>query len=428
MRNIIIFSFITLIVGLQSNVIAGEPPTSPYFEIESGTHNAAIYKIATDAGNRFLVTAAIDKTIRVWSLSDGKLLRTLRPPIGDNLEGRPLAVAISPDGKTIACGGVTGHEWDGAYSVYLFEQETGVLYRRITGIPATISHLAFSYDGRYLAVALRAKGIRIYSSMDWSLTGSDNDYDSAVTWVDFDAKSSRLATTGSDGFIRLYKLGTLATIEKFKPYLTKTSPGEGNPSSLAFSPDGGKIAVGYDRPHRVDIISADTLSLIATPYFVDTSDDFMELHNVAWSLLAGSVVPAGSGKWRMYFSEIPSAGTSTGIAPRRTFSATSDDLLTWTVDAGVRIGPGASLSGSAEHPCAIVNSDGSISIFYFRNSNISIMMATSTDGINFTTETTTGLSPANDPDVVKVGGKLRMYYNWGNDTNGTIYSATKDAP
>src|SRR5450759_3270921 len=29
----------------------------------------------------------------------------------------------------------------------------------------------------------------------------------------------------------------------------------------------------------------------------------------------------------------------------------------------------------------------------------------------------------NDPDVVSAGGSLRMYYNWGDNNGGTLYSA-----
>ena len=36
-------------------------------------------------------------------------------------------------------------------------------------------------------------------------------------------------------------------------------------------------------------------------------------------------------------------------------SAISSDLFTWTVESGVRIGPGSDASGNAEHPCAILD-------------------------------------------------------------------------
>jgi hypothetical protein len=146
----------------------------------------------------------------------------------------------------------------------------------------------------------------------------------------------------------------------------------------------------------------------------------------------GAVVRTRDGLWRMYFSDMASTPNA-GPAPRKVFSASSSDLLTWTPDAGVRVGAGATLSGSAEHPCAITNSDGSVSIFYFRNNPTGTYTATSSDGVTFTTESMIFSSPlpgsgtiANDPDVVRLSdGSLRMYYNEGDDNGGTISSARR---
>ena len=86
------------------------------------------------------------------------------------------------------------------------------------------------------------------------------------------------------------------------------------------------------------------------------------------------------------------------------------------------------MTGSGEHPAAIANDDGSISLFYFRNDTWELLVATSTDGLEFQTELDTGLSTnasmANDPDLVRLpGGAVRMYYNEGTEAGGRIYSA-----
>lgn len=135
-----------------------------------------------------------------------------------------------------------------------------------------------------------------------------------------------------------------------------------------------------------------------------------------------AIVRTRDGTWRMYFSDLPLPGE--GVKPHTVRSASSSDLLDWTVDAGVRIGPGAALSGSAEHPGAMANPDGSISLFYFRNETLKLMMATSSDGLTFTSESDTNLSQANGPDPIRLpNGMVRLYYNWGNDAAGAIYSA-----
>ena len=153
-----------------------------------------------------------------------------------------------------------------------------------------------------------------------------------------------------------------------------------------------------------------------------------------------NIVKTSDGHWRMYFSELPIPagepsptadpvpGTVT-LTKHSIYSASSDDLETWVVDEGVRIGTDATLTGSGEHPAAIANADGSVSIFYFRNDTKRLMVATSDDGLSFATETYTGLSTdalmANDPDIVRDSdGTVRIIYNHGTDAGGWIYSAS----
>ena len=96
-----------------------------------------------------------------------------------------------------------------------------------------------------------------------------------------------------------------------------------------------------------------------------------------------------------------------------------------TLRGRVRIGPGATLTGSAAHPTAVTNTNGSVTVFFFRNADLRLYAATSADGLSFTSETAL-LSDAADPDVVALpGGGLRMYYNWFVPSTGvyTVSSA-----
>lgn len=158
--------------------------------------------------------------------------------------------------------------------------------------------------------------------------------------------------------------------------------------------------------------------------FVEESGERVNGASFGASQISGcSIVRTKDGMWRMYFSDLPLPGA--GVSVHRIFSAASADLLSWTPDAGVRIGTGATLSGSGEHPAAYANSDGSISLFYFRNSNLTLMSANSADGLTFSTEGSVGLTQANDPDIVRTSSGLRMYYNWGDNVSGAIYSAVR---
>ncbi len=100
-----------------------ELPDEPILRLEPGMHGAPIRRIDVDAGERFLVTGADDKTVRVWSLDDGRPLKTLRVPIGEGDVGKINAVAISPDGERIAAGGWGPNDLDN--SIYSSSARAG---------------------------------------------------------------------------------------------------------------------------------------------------------------------------------------------------------------------------------------------------------------------------------------------------------------
>ena len=96
-------------------------------------HTAKIWAQGVDAAGRYLVTGSDDRTVRVWSIADGKLLRTIWVPVGPSSVGAIYAVAISPDGSTIAAGGFTERTTGGTV-IYVFDRGSGALVRRITGL------------------------------------------------------------------------------------------------------------------------------------------------------------------------------------------------------------------------------------------------------------------------------------------------------
>lgn len=155
-------------------------------------------------------------------------------------------------------------------------------------------------------------------------------------------------------------------------------------------------------------------------------------------IIGSKIVKMKTGGYRMYFSSsTPTTVGSDGfitLGKAWIGSAFSTDLITWTVDAGRRIGEGSTLTGNAVHPGAIANEDGSVTLVYFRNTNRTTFASTSADGLSFTTEATTGFTfappntPAADPFLMHLpNGDVRMFYNWGNDNVGVVYVAHRRA-
>jgi WD40 repeat protein len=273
---------------------ANEPPADPFLRIETGMHTAVINRIAVDASGRLAATAADDKTIRLWSLPEGKPAGVLRVPIGSGPEGSLYSVALSSDGKTLAAAGQVGAQWDGRPSLYLFDVPGQRIKARLPNLPSEIFHLAFSPDGKRLAAAFGGgAGLVVYDMANGRVLGADPDYGrQPANWAAFDAEG-RLATTGFDGFVRLYD-PNVKLIAKTK------LPGSGRPFSVAFSPDGGLLAVGsFDKP-RVDLFSASDLKPRLGPETADLKTG--NLAAVAWikegrqiSLAAGGTTTNGAG-------------------------------------------------------------------------------------------------------------------------------------
>ncbi len=267
---------ILLVLSIPSLAAESRPiATTPFLRLETGMHTAPIRRISVDAAARYVVTASDDKTARVWELATGKLLQTLRPPMGEGNEGKLFAVALSPDGQEVAVGGFTGRDYSNNFHIYFFDRATGQMTRNIAiSQNVAIKHLAYSRDGQLLAAALGArKGIRVYRSRDLAEVARDSEYGADSYWLDFDAQG-RLVSSCYDGYVRLYNAAFQLQ------HKTKLAGGS-QPFTVRFAPDGQQIAVGFGDSTAVAVLSGTELSLRYAP---DTQGvDNGNLGSVAWS-------------------------------------------------------------------------------------------------------------------------------------------------
>jgi WD40 repeat protein len=274
----------------MASALAQQQSSQPsVLRIETGMHTAPIRAAAADAQGQMLATASDDKTLRLWSLSTGEPIHVLRPQIGHGAEGELKAVAMSPDGHLVVTGGWTGFEWEKANSLYIFGTDTGRFVHRVGGFPEVINQLAWSPDGRHIVAGLAGhNGIRVFEAGDWREVFADANYAGPVYGLAFDG-SGRLAAAAFDGSVRLYDAD-------FRIVATAKAPGGARPYSVAWSPNGAALAVGYNDTLNVDILSVPELRRIAAANTSGLSGG--SLSRVAWAkdgaLLAGGAYGSAS--------------------------------------------------------------------------------------------------------------------------------------
>lgn len=248
----------------------------------------------------------------------------------------------------------------------------------------------------------------------------------------------------ADGRVRLYMfaqgLGVVSAVSvaadglAFVPEEGVRLPdGSGMPRVVAL-PD-GRVRLFYTSGGGIkSAISADGLAFAPEDGFRLTAREAGFGESFTAATTGPTVVRLPDGRYRMYFSDLPRPGDPPGN--HRVKSAISSDMLTWRVENGVVLGPGAHpLAGSAEHPFALQNTDGSVTLYYGKYGETGagqpegLYQTTADDGVTFAEETL-AVAFGNDPDAVRLAdGTLALYYGqFDPERGGTINVAACPEP
>jgi WD40 repeat protein len=218
---------------------------SPLPMLDTGGHMALIRGIAFTPDGKQLVSASEDKTIRVWDLASGKTVRTIRGESAPGNAGKVFAMALSPDGKWLAAGGMFHPSDAEAGSVIrLYEFASGKLVALLKGHANAVQGLAFSPDGSRLIsgshdttailwdTGIRA-GVRVTEPKLLHRLEGHKDF---IYAVGFSPDGSRAVTGSQDHDLRLWRMADGKEIAHMTGHGDKVR-------SLAVAPD-GTIASG----------------------------------------------------------------------------------------------------------------------------------------------------------------------------------------
>jgi WD40 repeat protein len=205
--------------------------------------------IAYSPDGRTLASPGPADFVCLWDPSTGEEKR--RWQTGEQWH---ISVSYSPDGRSLATTGFGGSR------VRLWDPETGTELRRAVGHNAWISGLAFSPDGKTVWSAGADKAVfrwDVASSKGRPLLGVEADADYGATAFSGDGRT--IATGGSDGSVRLWD-----TDASLQATLSANASGI---VTVALSPDGKVVASsGVDRTVRFwDVATHQELRLVEMP-------------------------------------------------------------------------------------------------------------------------------------------------------------------
>ncbi|KAG1728721.1 WD40-repeat-containing domain protein [Suillus paluster] len=205
-------------------------------------HKESVTAVAVFPDGRRMVSASFqEKTLRLWNLETGVLLKKME----GHRDGitRVWALAISPDGRLIASGDANGELiiWCGETG----ESLTGIIsaHQEFNDRGSVITSLDFSPNGTVLATGSWDYTTKLWSTTTWQQQGNPIGCAALVNCVRYSPSGELLAIATQSSVIEIYNSGTRECVANFKGHTSWSF-------SLAWTPDGTRLLSGGDNLDR----------------------------------------------------------------------------------------------------------------------------------------------------------------------------------
>jgi eukaryotic-like serine/threonine-protein kinase len=214
-------------------------------------HAALVASVAFTPDGRRLATGSLDRTVRVWDMATGDLLRTI------HVEFEVQSAVFSPDGKTLAVGGGPPFRAQSLGWIRLHAADTGEPIASLGSDLRAVSCLAFSPDGTRLASSSLDGSAAVWDIATGQRVVKLDAHRYGALGVAFDRTGTMLATCGRDDTTRLWDAATGQLVRKLQEHT-------GYAKSVAFSPDGSRVLSSGADGRGLKVWDAATGELILT--------------------------------------------------------------------------------------------------------------------------------------------------------------------
>ncbi|MGG6268334.1 caspase family protein [Leptolyngbya sp. AN03gr2] len=217
-------------VSADGNIIAIAAPEDT-IQLQTATdsrilkgHTAPVTQVQISPDDSLLISASADKTIRLWNISTGELIRTIA---GHN--DRVTALSFSPDRESFASASA-----DRTIKIWSIE---GDLRTILQGHTDEVTSIAYSSEGR-LASGSMDNTVRLWD-IDRRTSTILGKHRMAISALAFSPDGKTLASASWDNTIQLWSVNDAT--------LRRTLIGHsGGVTTLSFNPEGSVLASGSD--------------------------------------------------------------------------------------------------------------------------------------------------------------------------------------
>ena len=236
-----------LVLLFHITVFFSQTVTDNYLVVNPGGHKGQIRKLLVTNDRKKIVTASMDKSIKIWDIESGELEREILGQIGKGSEGSVYDIAISPNNKILAVGGFFGND-DGLVenvgNIRLYNFETGKIIKVLKAHINVIQSLKF-VDNNMLLSADAESTLFLWNINTSSIIRKYNHHDKTVDAINDEVKSitvygNYFVTGDNYGRIKLWDVNNPDTIKCDKYYETIQADG------VSYSNDGKFIIAVAD--------------------------------------------------------------------------------------------------------------------------------------------------------------------------------------